>query len=86
MMSTLGEKESFISNTRIKRRLDTIAKKINELDELLKERFDSDAYIYFEGEGQIHAMKGDDGYDTSFERQKMIVASSDSCSFECGAW
>jgi hypothetical protein len=74
----------------LKRKLDLIAKHINECDAMLKEMHGPKAYLYFEAEGRVFAMRGEDGYGMRHEpannRQERIIESSKGCSFDCGAW
>lgn len=72
----------------IKRKLDLIAKHINELNATLKKEYGSEAFIFFEAEGAAHAMSGDDESSSSDAgtRQAYVIASSARCNFDCGAW
>lgn len=69
----------------LQRKLNALAKQINELDALVKDEYGRSAFIYFEAEGSAHAMKNSLG-DNVRERQKSIIASSPNCKFDCGAW
>lgn len=57
---------------------------------MLKEMHGPKAYLYFEAEGRVFAMRGEDGYGMRHEpannRQERIIESSKGCSFDCGAW
>jgi hypothetical protein len=76
-----------MTRAQIKKKLDLIAKHINELDTALKDEYGHKAYIYFESEGTLHAMAGSgEREDSSRQRQKQIIESSNFCRFDCGAW
>lgn len=74
----------------IKRKLDLIAKHINECDAMLKEMHGPDAYLYFESEGSVFAMRGvGESYtrhESTRKQQERIIESSAFCRFDCGAW
>lgn len=72
----------------IKKKLNLIAKHVNELDVMLKAEYGREAHIYFEAEGVIHAMKaGEQARDeSSLVRQSRIIESSNFCRYDCGAW
>jgi len=71
---------------KIKNRLDTIAKKINELHKLIREEHPS-GYVYVEADGSVHAMsRFVDSSATLSERQVVVIASSETAQYDCGAW
>jgi hypothetical protein len=76
--------------SKLKKKLDLIAKHINECDDMLKELHGDEAYLYFESEGSLHAMHGEEGFGSRHEscsdRQERIIESSNYCRFDCGAW
>ena len=72
----------------LKKKLNRIAKLVNETDALLKAQHGKNAYLYFEAEGSVYAMAEDDERsDTNAtERQKLVLEKSRHCNFDCGAW
>ncbi len=73
-----------MGTTQIKKKLDLIAKHINDLDSLLKVEYGQQAYIYFESEGMLYAMNGGD--DIGSSSQTHVIEKSKPCCFDCGAW
>lgn len=72
----------------LQKQLDLAAKHINKAAEMLQAEHGPKAYLYFEAEGSVHAMRHDDedhGDKIGSERQEFIVCSS-TCKFDCGAW
>ncbi|MFM0608646.1 hypothetical protein PQR05_29370 [Paraburkholderia sediminicola] len=77
-----------MTKTQLKKRLNEIAELVNHLDDDLKAQFGEQAFVFFEADGNIHAMKGDADPDRGSmrERQKFIVASSGQSAHAVGAW
>lgn len=75
------------SDAALQKQLDLAAKHINKAASMLRAAHGPKAYLYFEAEGSVYAMRYDpDDLDkSSFERQENIVCSS-RCEFDCGAW
>ena len=72
---------------RVRERLDTIARKVRELDEILRAEFGPEAFVFFEADGTICAMSGDDTNGSSTERQRYVVAQADHYArYGAGAW
>lgn len=75
----------------LKKALDHIADLINDLSEDLKAEFGEGANLYFEAGGNVYAMKPEPrefahGNPSTAERQSLIIARSEGCDFDCGAW
>jgi hypothetical protein len=75
-----------MSNSQIQKKLDLIAKHINDLDALLKQEYGRAAHVYVESEGSIHAMSGFSDANSIRDRQAFVVASSPHAKYDCGAW
>ena len=77
-----------MAKSALQKQLDLAAKHINKSAAMLKEEYGPKAYLYFEAEGSVHAMRydeDDNGDKNASERQEFVVCSS-YCHFDCGAW
>ena len=69
---------------KIKGRLDSLAKKVQELHKLIRSEM-PEAYIYFEPESGIHVMERyPEGQENS--QHPRVVSSTLYCQFDAGAW
>ena len=70
---------------KIQLRLNTLAKKVQELHDILREEFPEypASFVYFEADGSIHAMARVYVFGESLYP---VIASSPTCNFDCGAW
>jgi len=80
-----------VTKAQLQKRLDKLAIEINELHEALEKEHGEGSHLYFEAGGNIYAMKPEDPShmrrDTTVtERQSGVIALSDHCHFDCGAW
>ena len=78
-----------MTDKQIQTKLDKIASLINELDSEIKSRHGRGAFVYFEAEGMIHLMSGDDMRvigTTTGDRSDYSVFSSKPCRYDCGGW
>lgn len=80
-----------MTKAQLQKRLDAMAAEITAITEELTKQYGEGANLYFEAGGTINAMKPEASYRhgreaTLKERQTGVIASSQWCNFDCGAW
>jgi hypothetical protein len=80
-----------MTKAQLQKRLDAMAAEITAITEELTKQYGEGANLYFEAGGSIYAMKPEASYrydrDATLEkRQAGVIASSQWCNFDCGAW
>lgn len=70
----------------LQRKLNSLVRIANELDDEAKRRYGKEGNLFFEGDGTFHIMAGDVD-DSGVKRQEFIRASSHGyCRMGSGAW